>query len=450
MNENSSHPNFSFAFTVLTVILTVFSFVMLKFATDNTAKMEAHNSAIAQNRAILRKVDQVLSDGQTGKEGNLWFKVQEKHVQLNKAEADILAVQTSNDELKAEILRMYGTRDAMKASLKEEAVRAKEQDLAALTAKYEALIANYNNLIESYKPEASTYRIEESVAGYTKDDLPVLLEAYRTAQTNYLQALENKESVTALSVYKDDMHKKRALYLRANALYGVPEETEDKKVCYLTFDDGVSANTDKILDILQNYGIHATFFPNWRSGTTAAARYKRIVDEGHVLGNHTKSHDWDSVYGNPAGFAEEVIGLSEKLYEITGVYPSVFRFPGGSSNTKYNYRADAEWKDTYQGERKLIQADINTLYAAGLQYFDWNVNSTDADNNLTPKASIVKAVLNGCKNKTHAIVLMHDLGSKTTTVEALPEIIDGLIEMGFTFDVLTETTVPVQSVHPLT
>ena len=448
MREKSKKPDRSLIFTVLTVVLAVFSLVMLKLAIDNTTKQASYNSVIARQRALLRKTEQLLKTEQLDSVDGIPSKVQEKRTQVEEAEEEIITAQAKNDDLKAEILRLYDIRDEMKASLSEEEVLAKERDLADLKAEYEALTKKYNKLQESHKPETNANRIEDSVAGYTKDDLPALLAAYRAAQNAYLQALDDEESVTALSVYKEDMCKKRALYLRANALYGVSTEPEDKKICYLTFDDGVSANTDRILDILKKYGIHATFFPNWHSGETAAARYKRIVAEGHTLGNHTKSHDWDSVYGNPAGFADEVIGLSEKLYNITGVYPNVFRFPGGSSNTKYNYRADAAWKDTYKGERKLFQADINTLYAAGFQYFDWNVNSTDADNSLTPKSAIVKAVLNGCRNKTRAVVLMHDLGSKTTTVEALPEIIDGLTEMGFTFEILTDTTVPVHSVQP--
>ncbi|MNC33442.1 Bifunctional xylanase/deacetylase precursor [compost metagenome] len=79
---------------------------------------------------------------------------------------------------------------------------------------------------------------------------------------------------------------------------------------------------------------------------------------------------------------------------------------------------------------------VRRVQQEGYQYFDWNVSSTDAAQAVQPKAEIVNAVLSAAAKKPAVIVLMHDARGKTTTVEALPEVIRGLREMGFRFDVL--------------
>ena len=73
----------------------------------------------------------------------------------------------------------------------------------------------------------------------------------------------------------------------------------------------------------------------------------------------------------------------------------------------------------------------------GYSYFDWNVSSGDASAAKVPTATIVNNVLSGAKGKNSICVLMHDTLAKTTTVEALPAIIEGLDAMGFRFAPLT-------------
>ena len=227
----------------------------------------------------------------------------------------------------------------------------------------------------------------------------------------------------------------------------VASKPEDGKVAYLTFDDGVSSNTLQILDILDRYGIKATFFPNWHSGRDEL--YKAIVDRGHSIGNHTATHEWSSVYNTPQTFSQEVTSLSENIYEITGVYPKIFRFPGGSNNTKYRANAAEEWKDTDEEKFRIIRQDINWLYINGYMYFDWNVDSGDASGHGVPAQTIIDNVLKGASNKKRAIILMHDTASKDTTVEALPAIIEGLKNQGFEFGVLTPESASSQFIKPI-
>ena len=217
--------------------------------------------------------------------------------------------------------------------------------------------------------------------------------------------------------------------------YDVPEP----KVAYLTFDDGVSSNTDKILDILKQKDVKATFFPNWRSGEENAEKYRRIVNEGHTLGNHTYNHEWADVYKNPESFRQSVTSLNEKLKEITGQDITVFRFPGGSNNTIHKSYVDNEYANG-----KLISEAIKILHELGMEYYDWNVDSGDASSR-TPlaKDKLVSNVVNGARQNT-IYVLMHDTRAKPTTVEALPEIIDGLRAKGYEFKALTSDTATYQ------
>ena len=215
--------------------------------------------------------------------------------------------------------------------------------------------------------------------------------------------------------------------------------TQSTKIAYLTFDDGVSKYTNEILDILARYNVKATFFPNWRPGITDyKEKYKRMVDEGHAIGNHTYSHEYKDVYSTLDGFKSEITKLNDKIEELTGYTPTIFRFPGGSNNTVHkNYNTN------------IIQPAISALTDMGMEYYDWNIDSGDAASSKgASKDTIVKNVLSGA-TMNKAVILMHDTNTKGTTVAALPEIIEGLMEKGYTFGVLTDGSAPVvQYVKP--
>lgn len=204
------------------------------------------------------------------------------------------------------------------------------------------------------------------------------------------------------------------------------------KVVYLTFDDGPSENTLKILEILDLYGIKATFFVVGRDSKFHENIYQQIAAGGHAIGNHTYSHDYSRIYSSIDAFKQDFYALENLLVRIIGYKPDIFRFPGGSNN-QINLRT---------GSRSLMPRLAEEMLTAGYQFFDWNVDSRDAAEYLQASDIIINSVIKGATTKDQAIILMHDAPVKTTTVKALPEIIVGLSHRGFRFKYLTKESFP--------
>lgn len=198
---------------------------------------------------------------------------------------------------------------------------------------------------------------------------------------------------------------------------------------YLTFDDGPSKNTPKILDILDQYGVKATFFVMYNRGQDEY--YRQIVERGHTIALHTYSHEYADIYKSQSAFFNDLDKISDHVESLTGVRATITRFPGGSSNTISRKHCAG-----------IMTALTKEVEARGYNYFDWNVDSGDADDTTVDKDVIVSNI----KNRTHSykrvFILMHDAKSKTTTVEALPEIIEYLQSRGYTILPITDSTEP--------
>ena len=182
----------------------------------------------------------------------------------------------------------------------------------------------------------------------------------------------------------------------------------DKRI-YLTFDDGPSRNTDKILDILKEYDVKATFFVLGKTDEESVRGYQRIVAEGHTLAMHSYSHKYSEIYASKESFEQDLRQLQEYLYQITGVWPRFYRFPGGSSNTV---------------SKVDMQELIEYLNESGITYFDWNIASGDAISGQLGKDTIVNNCIGGIKAKQECMILMHDASDKNSTVEALSLLIE--------------------------
>ena len=168
----------------------------------------------------------------------------------------------------------------------------------------------------------------------------------------------------------------------------------DGKVVYLTFDDGPSAYTSELLEVLDAYGAKATFFV---VGSGSGRMMRQIVKQGHSIGIHSVSHNYDQIYSSPEAYFADLTKMQSIIYDNTGVKTTLMRFPGGSSNLVS--RKSCEGIMTF-----LTQA----VQDAGFQYFDWNVYSGDAgDTKKTER--VVDNVIEGIQQHRVSIVLQHDI-----------------------------------------
>ncbi|MDE6312031.1 MAG: polysaccharide deacetylase [Lachnospiraceae bacterium] len=211
----------------------------------------------------------------------------------------------------------------------------------------------------------------------------------------------------------------------------VPEEGtgEIRKKVYLTFDDGPSASTDEILNILKEYNVKATFFVVGKEDEHSLEMYQRIINEGHSLGMHSYSHQYSVIYQSVESFAQDIEKLEQLLKSATGEDIRLFRFPGGSSNMVSNI-----------GMNEFIKY----LKEQNITYFDWNVSSGDATNKSIGVDELVENVIKDVKVYDNSVVLMHDAANKHSTVEALPKMIEQLKEMDVEILSITSDVKPIQ------
>jgi len=176
----------------------------------------------------------------------------------------------------------------------------------------------------------------------------------------------------------------------------------------LTFDDGPDPYyTPQVLDILEQYGVNATFFCLGRQVVAYPNIVKQAYKAGHVIGNHTWTHP-DLAVLSAAEILSQLNCTSHAIQEITGVRPAFFRPPYGVFN-----------------KQALMQASH-----LGITLVMWNLDTDDWAN---PRVSfITRRVFERACNG--AVILMHDgEGNRSQTVKALPFIIEGLQARNFQF-----------------
>lgn len=196
----------------------------------------------------------------------------------------------------------------------------------------------------------------------------------------------------------------------------VPEKGE--KLCFLTFDDGPSRNTEKVLEILERYQIKATFFVIGDSITDEMLPVlERMKKEGHAVGMHANVHDYRILYESMESFLADYDALYAKLKEKCGIETALFRLPGGSACSCLNGRG---------------KEYIREMERRGFACFDWKSSGEDAVG--TPSVrSIQKNVFDTGFRYDRTIVLLHDSAMADKTVEALPAIIERFLREGYSF-----------------
>jgi len=197
--------------------------------------------------------------------------------------------------------------------------------------------------------------------------------------------------------------------------------SETKRV-FLTFDDGPSKTvTTKILDILKQENVKATFFLLGSRVDLYPGIVKRQYDEGHYLASHGYSHKYSQIYASPQSVLDEYNKTLSSIRNAIGAQefnPHLFRFPGGYTGGKY-----AEIKE--QAAQLLEQN--------GILHIDWNALTADSAGAETVEEFIAELEKTVPKYNS-VIVLMHDAGDKRATADALPSIIQYFRERGYKFE----------------
>ncbi|MBQ4651661.1 MAG: DUF5011 domain-containing protein [Oscillospiraceae bacterium] len=193
---------------------------------------------------------------------------------------------------------------------------------------------------------------------------------------------------------------------------------------YLTFDDGPGPYTSWLLDILANYNVKATFFV-----TGEASDYNHLIGrayrEGHSIGVHTYSHNYYDIYSSEEAFFNDFNAMQDVIYQQTGSYTRLCRFPGGSSNTVSGFNP---------GIMSRLSRALDDL---GYRYFDWNVSSGDAGE-TTVSEEVSANVIAGCAGRRASVVLQHDI--KDYSVSAVEDIILWGLYNGYSFEALDMTS----------
>lgn len=179
------------------------------------------------------------------------------------------------------------------------------------------------------------------------------------------------------------------------------------KTMYLTFDDGPSEeNTSRVLDILKERNIKATFFLVGENVEKYPEIARRIVAEGHTIGIHCYNHDYQNLYQSVESFVEDFEHARRVVREVTGVETVLFRFPGGSVNS-YNGKVYAEI--------------IEEMTKRGYIYYDWNASLEDAVTGAEPTQLLANGVETTLGRKK-VILLAHDVVHNTG--EILEDLLD--------------------------
>lgn len=276
----------------------------------------------------------------------------------------------------------------------------------------------------NYKSSSSANTVSSQLSSVLLSSLGSQVSS--TLSSNFNNAISNNGYPAEKS---SSLHKKPTLGVYNKTPQGNNNTNKTQKIAYLTFDDGPSKLTPKILDVLKSKNVKGTFFVIGKDNDKSNEMLRRMVREGHTIGVHSWSHNYQVIYGSETGFLNDFNRLRNHIYKVTGVQPNICRFPGGLNNTiclKYGGH--------------IMPKLYSDVIAMGMKPFDWNVAAHDASKVSPAKELILYNILSGCTKYSNAVILLHDTNLTTTTLEALPEIIDNLSIKGYIFKTLSPSS----------
>lgn len=275
------------------------------------------------------------------------------------------------------------------------------------------IIPRYGKVFAEFREQTKIYSSAHSELTAQQErnaELTKQLEEFRTL-SGEIQTSSNEVFALAAQLEKD-----------------IQEGKTDKRICYITIDDGPYKRGNEFLKIFNTYDIKATFFLSTANGNklpdqgdvTAASMYPEYLKYGHTIGNHSYSHDYSNggIYKSAKAFMKDIEKQQNFTAENTGGYrPKIIRFPGGTAT------AGSKLED--------IQA---ALREAGYGWINWTVDSGDSFGSDVATEKFVKEnVLKAAKEDDQKImvVLFHEWSKASQA--AMPEIIETLESEGYVF-----------------
>ncbi len=236
------------------------------------------------------------------------------------------------------------------------------------------------------------------------DDNIYNIKSYNINNRNYIML---RDICDILNINTEWDTERKVIMLKNSELYNeidisiLPPVIVDKSkpMVALTFDDGPSVNTERILDVLEKYNGAATFFVTGNNISKYKTTLKRIVDEESQIGNHTYDHIRLTKV-SAQEINNQVNRIQEIVYEATGVYPAFLRPPYGEYNDFVKNNVSI----------KMINWNVDTL--------DWKTRNAQNTYN-----EVMKSLGDG------NVILMHDLYSETA--DAVEKIVPELVKRGY-------------------
>ena len=239
-----------------------------------------------------------------------------------------------------------------------------------------------------------------------------------------IEAFEKKKKQEAAEKKKEQEDPRKQEFALDPSKTAGSENHLNEKIVYLTFDDGPSELTPKVLEILDKYDAKATFFVT-NHDKKNAHYIKEAYQKGHTIGMHTSTHDYGTVYSSVDAYFADLDAISQTVKEQIGYIPCFIRFPGGSSNTVSSITP---------GLMTVLTAEVQKR---GYQYYDWN--SGCGDGSVRTTQELITAGTTFTEN--NLLYLAHDSATKETTVEALSAIIEHYKNQGYVFKAIDRETI---------
>ncbi len=199
------------------------------------------------------------------------------------------------------------------------------------------------------------------------------------------------------------------------------QQNAESKIAYITFDDGPSIYTDKILDILNAYDAKATFFMLSNNIQKYPDSVQKLVDHGNAVGLHGVTHDVKKIYKSPSSVVAEMTECNHSLQKAVGFRTDLIRVPYGS-------------------KPYMTQRVKDEVVKAGYKMWDWNIDSKDSSRKNVEPITILENVKQQVLRQKVPVILLHE---RKSTVQALPDLLGFLHEKNYILVPINDNVKPV-------